>query len=144
MRKYEHSKEYIKKFWNKKYAEYKKKVKAIGGTALNKKNFKASYESYVAENEKRAEKGKSQRQPMRELINDSKYSVRYATAVAEHRQLKELGIKVNFQDLRYLDTHEFAELYGAEISKAYREAYKLKGNAKDANLMISQQWFGSK
>lgn len=144
MRKYEHSKEYIKKFWNNKYAEYKKKVKAIGGVALNKKNFKASYESYVAENEARVKAGKSTRQPMRELVNDSKYSVRYATAVAEHKQLKDLGIKVNFQDLRYLDTHEFAELYGAEISKAYKAAYKLKGNAYEANLLISQQWFGSK
>ena len=39
---------------------------------------------------------------------------------------------------------DFADRYAAELAKAYREL-KSKGVAgKDAALLISQQWFGSR
>jgi hypothetical protein len=129
--KYKHSKE----FWNEKYRNYKSRVRAIGGTALTKDNFKSAYDALAGEGNK---------QIMRDLVYGSKYSTKYATAVAEHRMLKSAGIEVKLKELKMMETSDFADRYQSELLAAYRDM-KSKGiTGKDAKLLISQQWFGSK
>ena len=81
---------------------------------------------------------------MKDLIYGSKYGTNYKTAVAEHKALKSVGIEVKLEDLKLITTQDFADAYSAQLSKGYRDL-RAKGIAgKDAALIISQMWFGSK
>ena len=120
-------------FYNNKYAEYKRGVKAIGGTALNKNAFIEAYEYK-----------QGQKKPIiKELIYDSKYGTKLKTAKAELKALKDIGISANLEDLKSMTTQDFAATYAAELSRAYKDAIKSGATSSGAALLISQQWFGS-
>lgn len=130
MKNYNHSKQ----FYNTRYKIYKKEVKRIGGYALKKNEFISGYNALSGES----------KNIMKDLIYGSKYGTNYKTAVAEHKALKSVGIKVKLEDLKLITTQDFADTYSAELAKGYRDL-RAKGIAgKDAALIISQMWFGSK
>lgn len=130
--KYTHS----KKFFDKRYAKYKRDVKTIGGTILKKNAFKSAYLGQVEAGSKN---------PMRDLVYASRYSTSYGTALAEYQALKRAGIKsVKLEELKKITTQDFADAYSAELSKAYRELRSQGITGKDASTIISAQWFGSK
>lgn len=128
--KYNHS----KKFFDARYATYKKNVKAIGGTMLTKNEFISAYEGLSGET----------KNIMRDLVYGSKYGTKYNTALAERRALKAAGIKVKLEDLKTMTTQDFAASYAAELSRAYRDLRSQGITGKDASVIVSQQWFGSK
>lgn len=128
--KYNHS----KSFYDTRYKTYKTRVKALGGTVLKKNEFISAYNAISGDS----------KNPMKDLVYGSKYGTRYSTAVAEHKALKGAGIKVKLEDLKTMTTQDFAAAYSSELSRAYRDL-KAKGTTgKDAKILISQQWFGSK
>lgn len=128
--KYNHS----KAFYNKRYSTYKAKVKALGGTVLKKNEFISAYNAISGDS----------KNPMKDLVYGSKYGTKYSTAVAEHKALKGAGIKVKLEDLKTMTTQDFADTYAAQLAAAYRDLRRAGTSGKDAALLISQQWFGSK
>ena len=120
-------------FYNNKYAEYKRGVKAIGGTALNKNAFIEAYEYK-----------QGQKKPIiKELIYDSKYGTKLKTAKAELKALKDIGISANLEDLKSMTTQDFADVYAKEIAKSFND-YRAAGKSlNDTYDLISQMWFGS-
>lgn len=128
--KYNHS----KSFYDTRYSIYKARVRAIGGTVLKKNEFISAYNAISGES----------KNPMKDIVYGSKYGTRYATAVAEHKALKGAGIKVKLEDLKTMTTQDFAAIYAAELSKAYRELKASGATGAMAKTLISQQWFGSK
>lgn len=133
-----------KQFWTDKFKEYKKSVKAIGGTALKKNAFISSYKSYMEENAKLKLRGEKPLTPMKELVYGSRYGTKMSAVRAEYNQLKSIGIKVKMADLKEITTTDFAARYSAEIMNFYKDS-KAKGKtAAEAKLLISQVWFGSK
>ena len=128
--KYNHS----KAFYNKRYSTYKAKVKALGGTVLKKNEFISAYNAISGDS----------KNPMKDLVYGSKYGTKYSTAVAEHKALKRAGIKVKLEDLKTMTTQDFADTYAAQLAAAYRDLRRAGTSGKDAALLISQQWFGSK
>lgn len=129
--KYKHT----KKFYDTRYKIYKKEVARIGGYALNKNEFISGYNALAGES----------KNVMKDLVYGSKYGTVYKTAVAEHRALKSVGIKgVKLEDLKKMTTQDFADAYATQLSAAYRELRAAGTTGKDAAILISQQWFGSK
>ena len=129
--KYKHT----KKFYDTRYNIYKKEVAKIGGYALKKNEFISGYNALSGES----------KNVMKDLVYASKYGTVYKTAVAEHRALKSVGIKgVKLEDLKKMTTQDFADSYATQLSAAYRELRAAGNTGKDAALIISQQWFGSK
>ena len=127
---YKHS----KKFYDSRYATYRKRVKAIGGTLLTKNEFKSAYEAISSES----------KNVMKDLVYGSKYGTKYNTAVAERRALRSAGIKATLEDLKTMTTQDFADMYAIQLANAYSELRRNGTSGKDAALLISQQWFGSK
>lgn len=141
MKTYKHSAE----FWKNKFKEYKAEVRAIGGTALKKNAFVSAYKAFMVDNENLKAKGEKPISPMRELVYGSKYGTRLATARAEYRSLKAAGIKgVKMEDLKLMETTDFANIYAAQLMQAYKDFRASGATGKQAKLLISQQWFGSK
>lgn len=131
MKKYNHSRSY----YNKRYNKYKNEVSKIGGHVLTQNEFEAGYDAL---------KGESSN-ILKDLIYGSKYGTSYNTALAEYRALKDAGIKgVKLESLKLGTTQDFAATYSAELSAAYSELRKQGKTGKDAKAIISQQWFGSK
>lgn len=128
--KYNHSKE----FYDTRYKIYKKEVKRIGGYALKKNEFISGYNALAGES----------KNVMRDLIYGSKYGTSYKTAVAEHKALKSVGIKTKLEDLKLITTQDFADMYATQLAAGYRDLRSKGITGKDAALLISQQWFGSK
>lgn len=126
--------QHSKKFFDTRYKEYKKRVKAIGGFQLSRNSFESAYEALQG----------TTKNVMKELVYSSKYGTNYKTAVAEHRALKSVGIKAGLKDLKLMTTQDFADIYAAELNKGYRDLRAQGITGKDAALIISQQWFGSK
>lgn len=130
LKNYNHSKQ----FYDTRYKTYKREVKKIGGFALKKNEFISGYNALSGES----------KNVMKDLIYGSKYGTSYKTAVAEHKALKSVGIKVKLEDLKIITTQDFADTYSAQLSKGYRDLRARGITGKDAALIISQQWFGSK
>lgn len=128
--KYKHS----EKFYDKKYKAYKKEVAKIGGFALNKNEFISGYNAISGES----------KNVMKDLVYGSKYGTSYKTALAEHRALKSVGIKAKLENLKLMTTQDFADVYATELTKGYRDLRAKGITGKEAALLISQQWFGSK
>lgn len=128
--KYKHS----KKFYDTRYAIYKSEVKKIGGFALKKNEFISGYNALAGES----------KNVMKDLVYGSKYGTAYKTAVAEHKALKSIGIKVKLEDLKLMETTDFANRYASELAAGYRDLRAKGITGKDAAVLISQQWFGSK
>lgn len=128
--KYNHTKE----FYDTRYKIYKKEVKRIGGYALKKNEFISGYNALAGES----------KNVMRDLIYGSKYGTSYKTAVAEHKALKSVGIKTKLEDLKLITTQDFADTYATQLAAGYRDLRSKGITGKDAALLISQQWFGSK
>ena len=127
--KYKHT----KKFYDAKYKTYKKEVLRIGGHVLKKSEFISGYNALAGES----------KNIMRDLVYGSKYGTAYKTAVAEHKALAGVGIKAKLEDLKKMETTDFAKTYASELARAYR-AERAKGkSSEDAAAFISQQWFGS-
>lgn len=130
LKNYKHS----KKFYDTRYKTYKKEVKKIGGFALKKNEFISGYNALSGES----------KNIMKDLVYGSKYGTSYKTAVAEHKALKAVGIETKLEDLKLITTQDFADTYSAELAKGYRDLRSKGITGKDAALIISQQWFGSK
>lgn len=129
---YNHSKE----FWNNAYKEYKREVRRIGGFVLKKDAFKSAYNALRDEGSTNIKK---------DLIYASKYGTKYKTALAEFRSLKNIGIKgIKLEDFKIMTTQDFADTYRAQLADAYRDLRTKGITGKDAQLLISAQWFGSK
>lgn len=129
--KYNHT----KKFYNEKYKTYKKEVKKIGGYALKKNEFISGYNALAGES----------KNIMKDLIYGSKYGTKYKFAIAEYRALKSAGIEgVKLEDLKLITTQDFADSYATQLSDAYRNLRSQGITGRDAAILISQQWFGSK
>lgn len=129
--KYKHSKE----FYDTRYATYKQEVARIGGYALKKNEFISGYNALAGDS----------KNVMRDLVYGSKYGTSYKTAIAEYRALKSVGIKgIKLEDLKLITTQDFADSYAVELSKGYRDLRARGITGKDAAIIISQQWFGSK
>lgn len=129
--KYKHSRE----FYDSRYRIYKREVARIGGYALKKNEFISGYNALSGET----------KNVMKELIYGSKYGTKYKYAVAEYQALKSVGIKgVKLEELKLITTQDFAEAYSTQLAKAYRDLRASGITGKDAGILISQQWFGSK
>lgn len=129
--KYNHSKQ----FYDSRYNTYKKEVARIGGYALKKNEFISGYNALSGES----------KNVMKDLVYGSKYGTKYTAAIAEYRALKSVGIKgVKLEDLKLITTQDFADSYAPQLSAAYRSLRSQGITGKDAALLISQQWFGSK
>lgn len=128
--KYKHT----KKFYDERYKTYKREVARIGGYALKKNEFISGYNALAGES----------KNVMKDLIYGSKYGTTYKTAIAEYRALKSVGIKAKLEDLKLITTQDFADSYATQLSAAYRDLRSQGVTGKDAALIISQQWFGSK
>lgn len=128
--KYKHS----KKFYDTRYAVYKREVKKIGGFALKKNEFISGYNALSGES----------KNAMKDLVYGSKYGTSYKTAIAERRALSSVGIKAKLENLKLMTTQDFADVYATELTKGYRDLRAKGITGKDAALLISQQWFGSK
>lgn len=128
--KYNHT----KKFYDTRYNIYKAEVKRIGGYALKKNEFISGYNALAGES----------KNVMRDLVYGSKYGTSYKTALAERRALQSVGIKAKLEDLKTITTQDFADMYSTQLADGYRELRKKGISGKDAALLISQQWFGSK
>lgn len=126
--------QHSKKFYDTRYAEYRKRVMAVGGFVLNRNSFESAYEALQG----------STKNVMRELVYSSQYGTTYKTALAEFRALKSVGIKASFKNLKTITTQDFAATYSAELNKGYRDLRAKGITGKDAATIISQQWFGSK
>lgn len=128
--KYNHT----KSFYDKRYAIYRREVRRIGGHALKKNEFISGYNALAGES----------KNVMRDLIYGSKYGTSYKTAIAERRALGSVGIKAKLEDLKTMTTQDFADIYAIQLAAGYRDLRKKGISGKDAALLISQQWFGSK
>lgn len=129
--KYKHT----KKFYDTRYKIYKKEVAKIGGYALKKNEFISGYNALAGES----------KNVMKDLVYGSKYGTLYKTAIAEYRALKSAGIKgVKLENLKLITTQDFADSYATQLSAAYRNLRSQGVTGKDAAILISQQWFGSK
>ena len=126
--------QHSKSFYDTRYAEYKKRVKASGGFILNRNSFESAYEALQG----------TTKNVMKDLVYSAKYGTNYKTALAEFRALKSVGIKSSFKDLKLMTTQDFADIYVAELNKGYRDLRAQGITGKDAATIISQQWFGSK
>lgn len=137
---------HTKRFMNRKYHEYLRDVKKIGGVPLKQNAFNSAYEAYMEENRQARLRGERVVDPNKELVYASKYATRYKTAIAQKKELKAIGIKESLEDLKKMETTDFARKYAAELAKAYREQQALNPTAsgKDIGRIISQMWFGSK
>lgn len=125
---------HTKKFYDEQYKKYKVEVKKIGGFVLKKNAFEAAYKELQGES----------KTVLKDLVYGSKYGTNYKTALAEYRALKSVGIKTSLESLKLSTTQEFADTYASQLAAGYSEL-KSKGiTGKDAALIISQQWFGSK
>ena len=132
--KYKHSAQ----FYNKRYGKYKAEMLKEGLTPISKGAFVATYET-IANDTKNPSKN-----PMKDIIYSAKYQTTYNAAVAEKKALQKIGIKVKLEDLKKITTHDFANQYASELSRAYRDLRSAGKTGKEAALLISQQWFGSK
>lgn len=126
--------QHSKSFYDTRYAEYKKRVKASGGFVLSRNSFESAYEALQG----------TTKNVMKDLVYSAKYGTNYKTALAEFRALKSVGIKSSFKDLKLMTTQDFADTYVAELNKGYRDLRAQGITGKDAATIISQQWFGSK
>lgn len=137
---------HTKKFMKRKYMEYLTDVKKIGGTPLTQNNFQSAYEAYMEENRQARLRGERVVDPNKELVYASKYSTRYKTALAEKRELRAIGITESLEDLKKMETTDFAKKYAAQLAQAYRDQQALNPtkSGKDIGRIISQMWFGSK
>ncbi len=127
--KYKHS----KKFWTTRYNKYKAEMKRQGLTPVKKGAFISTYEALAP----------TSNNPMKDIIYSAKYGTAYKNALAEKRALENIGIKVKLESLKKMTTYEFADTYSKDIGRAYRAARAAGASARDAKLLISQQWFGS-
>lgn len=129
---YKHSKEFYKKAY-KKYSDEMKKAKIP--TKLNRAAFESAYDALKIEGEKN---------PLKTLIYSSKYGTSYTTALAEKRMAASMGVKLRLENLKKMTTQDFANIYANELRKSYDDL-KAKGiSGKNAQILISQMWFGSK
>lgn len=126
--------QHSKSFYDTRYAEYRKRVMQSGGFVLNRNSFESAYEALQG----------TTKNVMKDLVYSAKYGTNYKTALAEFRALKSVGIKSSFKDLKLMTTQDFADTYVAELNKGYRDLRAQGITGKDAALIISQQWFGSK
>lgn len=128
--KYKHS----TKFYDTRYAKYKSEMNRLGIIPVKKGAFISTYEAL----------SKSSKNPMKDIIYSAQYGTSYKTALAEKRALADIGIKTKLEDLKKMTTYDFADQYAIQLSKAYRDLRSKGTSGKDASLLISQQWFGSK
>lgn len=128
--KYKHS----QKFYDTRYRVYKNEVKKIGGYALKKNEFISAYNALAGES----------KNVMKDLVYGSKYGTSYKTAVAEHKALRSVGIKTKLESLKTMTTQDFADMYATQLAQGYRDLRASGITGKDAAVLISQQWFGSK
>lgn len=128
-RQYNHTDE----FYQKQYEKYLSEIKT-GSAFKNFNSFKAAYKTYEASGIKDIRKN---------FVYQTDYEIDYNTYKAERDIMKKIGYKVKKKDLLRMSTQQFADKYKNEIFNAYN-SYKKKGmSGKEAEQMISQNFFGS-
>ena len=80
---------------------------------------------------------------MKHIVYSTKYGTAYKYALAEKRALRGIGINVKLEDLKKMDTQDFADRFRAEIDAAYNAEFARTGSKKAARELISTYWFGS-
>lgn len=128
--KYKHS----QKFYDTRYNKYKATMKKLGIVPIKKGAFISAYDSI-------AEKSKN---PMKDIIYSSQYGTAYNYALAEKKALANIGTKVKLEELKKMTTQEFADKYAIELYNVRRSLLAAGKSRSEVNLLISQQWFGSK
>ena len=131
--KYKHSAQ----FYKDRYAKYASTIKSMGLIPIKEGAFISRYEELLTDPKNPS------KNPMKDIIYSARYSTRYNTALAEKKALAKIGIKVKLEDLKNITTTEFADKYSKELAKEYRALKKAGNSGKAAELLISQQWFGS-
>jgi hypothetical protein len=127
--RYKHSKQ----FWSTRYNKYKDEMNRQGLTPVKKGAFISTYEALAP----------TSKNPMKDIIYSAKYGTAYKNALAEKKALEGVGIKVKLEELKKMTTYDFADKYSKDLGRAYRAARAAGKSAKEAKLLISQQWFGS-
>lgn len=128
--KYKHS----QKFYKTRYYKYKAAMQKAGIVPIKEGAFISAYEAIADES----------KNPMKDIIYSSKYGTAYTYALAEKKALANIGTKVKLEDLKLMTTQEFAETYSKELYEARKALYAAGKSKSEVNLLISQQWFGSK
>lgn len=128
--KYKHSQQ----FYDSRYNKYKATMNKLGIVPIKKGAFIAAYDSI-------ADKSKN---PMKDIIYSSQYGTAYNYALAEKRALYDIGIKIKLESLKKMTTQEFAEKYSKELYAVRKQLFSEGKTKSEVNLLISQQWFGSK
>lgn len=127
-------KTHSKEFWKKKFAEYKAELKGTGVKPITKRNFMLAWE-------KATDEGVTNK--MKHIVYSTKYGTAYKYALAEKRALRGIGINVKLEELKKMDTQDFADRFRAEIDAAYNAEFARTGSKKAARELISTYWFGS-
>lgn len=136
--KYKHS----AKFYKTRYNKYKAEMKKLGLPPMKEGSFISTYDA-IAE---KAAKSKTpvKVNPMKEIIYSARYGTNYNSAIAEKAALAKAGIKAKLEDLKKMTTQEFADKYATELYNTRRQLLAAGKTKSEVNLLISQQWFGSK
>ena len=133
MKSYRHTKQY----YIDKYSEYKNLVEYRGGSNIFRSlnEFIAAYEALRVDKQTRI---------VDQLAYSSIYGTNYKTALAEYKMAKKVGINITLEAAKTMTTTEFAKQHKTQIEHVYRSYRKQGKSAKEANVLISQYWFGSK
>lgn len=145
-----HTKKYMDERYRK-YVERYDKVKAIeasrGYGMLTEKMTRSKFEyAYQAYRDTALETGRYNKDIVGEIVRDQRYGLkRYeAAAFAKATQALGPGKTMSVQEVMHMKPSEVAKLYSSELSAAYYDAKSAGLDSTDAQLWVSQVWFGSK
>ncbi len=145
-----HTKKYMDERYRK-YVERYDKIKNIeaarGYGMLTEKMSRSKFEyAYQAYRDTALETGKYNKDIVGEIVRDQRYGLKRDEAAAFARATKLLpaGKQMSVQEVMHMKPSEVAKLYSSELSQAYYDAKSSGLDSTDAQLWVSQVWFGSK
>lgn len=144
-----HTRKYMDERYSK-YVERYNKVKAIeasrGYSMLSEKMTRVQFEnSYQIYRDTALETGRYNKDIVGEIVRDQRYGLKRDEAAAFARATKLLpaGKQKSIQEIMHMKPSEVAKLYSSELSDAYYSAKSSGMDSVDAQLWVSQVWFGS-
>lgn len=145
-----HTKKYMDERYRK-YVERYDKTKNIeaarGYGMLTEKMSRSKFEyAYQAYRDTALETGRYNKDIVGEIVRDQRYGLKRDEAAAFARATKLLGPgkAMSVQEIMHMKPTEVAKLYSSELSQAYYDAKSAGMDSVDAQLWVSQVWFGSK
>lgn len=145
-----HTKQYMDDRYAK-YVERYDKVKAIeasrGYSMLSDKLTRADFNvAYQAYRNTALETGRYNKDIVGEIVRNQRYGLKrnQAAAFARATQALDPGKGMSVQEVMHMKPKEIAKLYSSELSQAYYDAKSAGMDSVDAQLWVSQVWFGSK